>query len=200
MAKKKLLVVDDDEGMRDTLAAVLKHDFRVLKVASGESALGLLSKEEVDIVLLDVRLPGITGLDGAPLRTPISNRPVTDGGIEWMNRSARRMFGGELADFVGESISIVATPELDHPLRRADHHGISISGIHMHIGSGTDLEHLAQVCGSLEKTVLEVGRSVTTISAFRSSGVLPSSSSSSRIISLATSQAWSASRSCSCRS
>ena len=40
-----------------------------------------------------------------------------DGGIEWMNRSARRMFGGELADFVGEPIAIVATAELDHPLR-----------------------------------------------------------------------------------
>ena len=42
---------------------------------------------------------------------------VGDGGIEWMNRSARRMFGGELADFVGEPIAIVATAELDHPLR-----------------------------------------------------------------------------------
>lgn len=41
-------------------------------------------------------------------------------GIEWMNRSARRMFGGELADFVGEPIAIVATPEPEHPLRRAD--------------------------------------------------------------------------------
>ena len=46
---------------------------------------------------------------------------VSERGIEWMNRSARRMFGGELADFVGEPISIVATPELDHPLRSADH-------------------------------------------------------------------------------
>ena len=46
---------------------------------------------------------------------------VSDGGIEWMNRSARRMFGGELADFVGEPIAIVATPEADHPLRRADY-------------------------------------------------------------------------------
>jgi PAS domain S-box-containing protein len=45
---------------------------------------------------------------------------VNDGGIEWMNRSARRMFGGELADFVGEAISIAATPEPDHPLRRSD--------------------------------------------------------------------------------
>ncbi|MBK9364186.1 MAG: PAS domain S-box protein [Rubrivivax sp.] len=46
---------------------------------------------------------------------------VGDGGIEWMNRSARRMFGGELADFVGEAIHIVATPEPDHPLRRVDY-------------------------------------------------------------------------------
>ena len=45
---------------------------------------------------------------------------VSDNGIEWMNRSARRMFAGELADFVGEPISIVATPEADHPLRRSD--------------------------------------------------------------------------------
>jgi PAS domain S-box-containing protein len=41
-------------------------------------------------------------------------------GIAWMNRSARRMFGGELADFVGLPISVVASPEPDHPLRRQD--------------------------------------------------------------------------------
>ena len=43
---------------------------------------------------------------------------VGDSGIEWMNRSARRMFAGDLADFVGEPIATVATPEPDHPLRR----------------------------------------------------------------------------------
>jgi len=50
-------------------------------------------------------------------------------------------------------------------LLRADHHGMAITGIHMHIGSGTDLEHLAQVCGAMEQVVLEVGRTVTSISA-----------------------------------
>jgi len=39
-------------------------------------------------------------------------------GIEWMNRSARRMFGGDLADFVGLPISTVATPEPGHPFRQ----------------------------------------------------------------------------------
>ncbi len=44
---------------------------------------------------------------------------VGAGGIEWMNRSARRMFGGELSDFIGEPIGRVATDEPDHPFRRS---------------------------------------------------------------------------------
>lgn len=48
---------------------------------------------------------------------------------------------------------------------RAAKHNITISGLHMHIGSGTDLEHLAQVCGAMEQAVLEVGNTITTISA-----------------------------------
>ncbi len=55
--------------------------------------------------------------------------------------------------------------QLDDCLRRADHHGIGISGLHLHIGSGTDLEHLSQVCTSMKQLALRVGRSITTISA-----------------------------------
>lgn len=60
---KTMLIVDDDEGMRDTLAAILKREFRILRVASGELALSILNKEDVDLVLLDVRLPGISGFE-----------------------------------------------------------------------------------------------------------------------------------------
>jgi two-component system response regulator AtoC len=60
---KTLLIVDDDEGMRDTLTAILKRDYRVLRVASGEAALPVLNKEDVDLLLLDVRLPGISGFE-----------------------------------------------------------------------------------------------------------------------------------------
>jgi diaminopimelate decarboxylase len=55
--------------------------------------------------------------------------------------------------------------QLDDCLSRADHHGLTITGVHMHIGSGTDLEHLAQVCGAMEKAAVTVGRTITTISA-----------------------------------
>src|ERR1700736_677168 len=61
---KTVLIVDDDEGMRDTLTAILKREYRVLRVGSGEAALPVRTKEEVDLVLLDVRLPGISGFEG----------------------------------------------------------------------------------------------------------------------------------------
>src|SRR5919197_1877446 len=58
---KTVLIVDDDEGMRDTLTAILKRDYRILKASTGEAALPLLNREDVDLMLLDVRLPGISG-------------------------------------------------------------------------------------------------------------------------------------------
>jgi len=48
---------------------------------------------------------------------------------------------------------------------RAAKHGLKIAGLHMHIGSGSDMEHLGQVCGAMEKAALEVGASLTSISA-----------------------------------
>src|ERR1043165_2068791 len=60
---KTILIVDDDEGMRDTLTAILKREYRVLRVSSGEAALSLLNRDDVDLMLLDVRLPGISGFE-----------------------------------------------------------------------------------------------------------------------------------------
>src|ERR671937_584545 len=60
---KTVLIVDDDEGMRDTLTAILKREYRVLRVSSGEGALPILNREDVDLMLLDIRLPGISGFE-----------------------------------------------------------------------------------------------------------------------------------------
>ena len=61
--RKTVLVVDDDEGTRETLTAILRRDFRVLRAPTGEAALALMDKEDVDVMLLDVRLPGISGFE-----------------------------------------------------------------------------------------------------------------------------------------
>jgi DNA-binding NtrC family response regulator len=60
---KTLLIVDPDEAMRERMAGAVTGAVRVLRVATGEAALQVMDKEDVDLVLLDVRLPGIDGLD-----------------------------------------------------------------------------------------------------------------------------------------
>ena len=55
--------------------------------------------------------------------------------------------------------------QIDDCLRRADQTGVTVTGLHMHIGSGTDLEHLSEVCDAMERTAKEVGRTIKTISA-----------------------------------
>jgi DNA-binding NtrC family response regulator len=49
--------------MRDTLTAILRRDYRVLRAATGEIGLSILDRETVDVVLLDVRLPGMGGFE-----------------------------------------------------------------------------------------------------------------------------------------
>ena len=60
----RILIVDDEEVLRDVLDAVLRREgFDIVTAASGEEALSVLDTEEVDLVILDVMLPGISGID-----------------------------------------------------------------------------------------------------------------------------------------
>lgn len=59
-----VLVVDDEPGIRELLAQILVDEgYTVATVATGEEALGALSREIFDVVLLDVQLPGLNGLE-----------------------------------------------------------------------------------------------------------------------------------------
>ena len=59
-----LLVVDDDHANRVTLERLLTREgYRVLQAAHGREALELVRQERVDLVLTDLKMPGMTGLD-----------------------------------------------------------------------------------------------------------------------------------------
>jgi DNA-binding NtrC family response regulator len=59
---KRVLVVDDDPGTRESLRRVLENDYTVLLSKSAAEALGILSSSSVDLVLLDVIMPRKDGL------------------------------------------------------------------------------------------------------------------------------------------
>ena len=63
-ADKTILVVDDESDLRDSLGKVLrKEGYLVLLADSGEAALEVLSRKHVDLVLTDLRMPQMSGID-----------------------------------------------------------------------------------------------------------------------------------------
>ena len=62
--KPSILIVDDDELMQETLSDVLrKGGYEIFSVTSGNEALSLIKKNIIDLVLLDMRLPDVDGLE-----------------------------------------------------------------------------------------------------------------------------------------
>jgi len=62
--KPSILIVDDDEVMQQTLSDVLKKKgYEIFSVGSGNGALSIIKKNIIDLVLLDMRLPDVDGLE-----------------------------------------------------------------------------------------------------------------------------------------
>ena len=61
---RRVLVVDDDPGIRDALRMILEYEgYQVLTAADGKTALASLDADSVDAVLLDIKMPGMDGLE-----------------------------------------------------------------------------------------------------------------------------------------
>jgi DNA-binding NtrC family response regulator len=74
--RKTVVVVDGAEETRERLATPLKRDYRVLRAASAEAALGLMERDDVDLVIADTTLPGLSGLE--LLRVVRANYPLVE--------------------------------------------------------------------------------------------------------------------------
>ena len=61
--KSTLLIVDDELGARESLSVILEDDYKIVSVASGKEALEALKKVQVDLVLLDVHMPDMDGIE-----------------------------------------------------------------------------------------------------------------------------------------
>lgn len=61
--KATILVVDDESGIRQSFNMILKEDYHIVIASSGSEALDCFKSHAVDLVLLDILLPDIGGLD-----------------------------------------------------------------------------------------------------------------------------------------
>ena len=61
---KTILIADDEQGVRSSLERLLEFEsYRVVQAADGPSALDLVRDRPVDLVLLDIKMPGMDGLE-----------------------------------------------------------------------------------------------------------------------------------------
>jgi putative two-component system response regulator len=58
-----VLIVDDEIGPRESLRMILKPFFDVFMAASGKAALEVIQKESIDVATVDLRMPGMNGID-----------------------------------------------------------------------------------------------------------------------------------------
>jgi len=72
-----LLIVDDEESIRDSLSTYLKKEgYAVVEAANGREALEVIARQSIDLVLLDIFMPGIDGWE--LLRTLRKTRPLIE--------------------------------------------------------------------------------------------------------------------------
>ena len=64
MSKERILIVDDEKEIRDLVDIYLKGEgYETLKAENGEEALNLLEKEKVDLIILDIMMPKVNGIE-----------------------------------------------------------------------------------------------------------------------------------------
>ena len=64
MSKERILIVDDEKEIRDLIDIYLKgEDYETLKAENGEEALNILENNEVDLIILDIMMPKVNGIE-----------------------------------------------------------------------------------------------------------------------------------------
>jgi len=61
--KGTLLVVDDEEGPRQSLAVIFKDEYEVWMAADGPTAIELAQRHKIDVAILDIRMAGMSGIE-----------------------------------------------------------------------------------------------------------------------------------------
>jgi response regulator RpfG family c-di-GMP phosphodiesterase len=118
-----ILVVDDEAALRNALARFLgKQGYKVALAASGEEALEQLERERASLMLLDIRMPGLSGIEVLPRALEIDPdlAIVMLTAVDDATSAAMCMQRGAL-DYLGKPLELTALERaLTRALRRRD--------------------------------------------------------------------------------
>ncbi|MEW6410110.1 MAG: response regulator [Nitrospirota bacterium] len=61
--RKQIMVVDDEDGVLESFEVILSGDYNLIMARSGFEALSILKEKSPDLIFLDVRMPGMDGIE-----------------------------------------------------------------------------------------------------------------------------------------
>lgn len=101
MTAEPILIVDDNPQIRRALRAVLvPRGYTIMDARSGEEALDLIRRERVELILLDVNLPGISGFETCKEVRRTSDIPVIMLSVRASERDKVQAFDAGADDYV----------------------------------------------------------------------------------------------------
>jgi len=106
---KKILVIDDEEGLGNLIKLNIENEFQyeVILARNGERGHELAVEQEPDLVLLDVMMPGINGLETLKrIKGSLPHVPVAMVTAVWNAEEAKRCFEAGAYEYITKPIDL----------------------------------------------------------------------------------------------
>src|SRR5438067_12629954 len=172
MAKSRVLVIDDEAAIRDSLKMTLEYEgYEFIGAATGQEGLALAERDAPDLVLLDVKMPGMDGLevlerlrnmnDALPV-VVISGHGTISTAVEATKKGA---FDFIEKPFASERVLVSLRNALDHRLLRDENKSLkkAVEVRHQMLGDSVALKQVMAAvsrAAPTNTTVLTQGESV----------------------------------------
>ena len=108
-AKNRIMVVDDEEALRTVLSSELEGEgYEVGSAGDGQEAIDILTKQEFDLILLDIKMPNVDGFEVLKFvkdRHPKTKVVMLTGFADLKNAIESKKLGAE--DFVSKPYDLV---------------------------------------------------------------------------------------------
>lgn len=121
MKKHSVLIVDDEQENLNLLSNILENDYFLYKARDGSAALDILARHDIDLVLSDQRMPGLSGVDLLEktrelrpdcVRILITAYPDADNAIQAINRGQVKRYIPK--PFDPSELKVILAQEMEH--------------------------------------------------------------------------------------
>src|SRR3954447_9158746 len=145
--KGTLLIVDDEEGPRQSLYFIFKDQYEILLVADGATAIEIAQKNRIDVAVLDIRMSGMSGIE------VLERLKYVDPGIEVVMMTAF-----ETTDTMRQALRLRASDYINKPfdlatMRAAVANAMQRRTLESEIH--TNAEKLQELLGELQSQKIE---------------------------------------------